>query len=124
MRQKEPDFVGARWSFVNKTASAARASLTLAALRLLDVLKAFGLFARAARDWHSSGSIQLLGDPSEVWLKQLVTVAKQRLGTTRVTLLGPREVRARLTKIVADQGLEIAQEREPLTFLVDSPTLR
>jgi hypothetical protein len=76
------------------------------------VLNAFGLFARAERDRRSAGSIELLGDPSEVALEQLVRVAKRRLGTTCITLLGPREIRERLTKIVAEQGLEIAQERE------------
>jgi hypothetical protein len=72
-------------------------SLTSTAPRLIDVLNAFGLFARAERDWRSAGSIELLGDPSEVALKQLLRVAKQRLGTTCITLLGPREVRERLT---------------------------
>jgi len=78
----------------------------------LDVLNAFGLFARTEQDWHSSGSIQLLGDPSEVGLEQLVRVAKQRFGTKSITLAGPRKVRKRLLKIVAEHRLEIAQERE------------
>ena len=65
-----------------------------------------------ARLRESAGSIELLGDPSEVALEQLVRVAKQRFGTKSITLLGPRKVRERLTKIVAEQGLEIAQERE------------
>jgi len=42
----------------------------------------------------------------------LVTVAKQRFGTHGITLLGPRKVRERLAKMVAEQGLEIAQDRE------------
>jgi len=56
--------------------------------------------------------MELLGVPSEVALEQLVRVAKQRFGTKSITLAGPRKVRERLTKIVAEQGLEIAQERE------------
>ena len=65
-----------------------------------------------ARLRESAGSIELLGDPSEVALEQLVRVAKQRLETRHITLLGPRRVRERLTKIVAEHGLEIAHERE------------
>jgi len=76
------------------------------------VLNAFGLFARTEQDWCSAGSMELLGVPSEVALEQLVRVAKQRFGTKSITLAGPRKVRERLTKIVAEQGLEIAQERE------------
>ena len=65
-----------------------------------------------ARLRESAGSIELLGDPSEVALKQLVRVAKQRFGTKSITLLGPKKVRERLTKIVAEHGLEIAHDRE------------
>jgi len=65
-----------------------------------------------ARLRESAGSIELLGDPSEVALEQLVKVAKQRFGTRSITLLGPTKVRERLAKMVAEQGLEIAQERE------------
>jgi hypothetical protein len=65
-----------------------------------------------ARLRESAGSIELLGDPRESALKQLATVAEQRFGTKRITLLGPRKVRERLAKMVAEQGLEIAQERE------------
>jgi hypothetical protein len=79
---------------------------------LIDVLNAFGLFARAEQDWRAAGSSELLGDPSEVGLEQLVTVAKQRFGTRSITLLGPRDVRERLMRIVAEQGLELARERE------------
>ena len=61
---------------------------------------------------ESAGSIQLLGEARDDALEHLVRVAKQRLGTTCITLLGPRKVRERLAKIVAEQGLEIAQERE------------
>jgi len=66
----------------------------------------------AARLRESAGLIELLGDPSEVALTQLVRVAKQRFGTKSITLLRPRKVRERLSKMVAEQGLEIAQERE------------
>ena len=65
-----------------------------------------------ARLRESAGSIELLGDPSEVALEQLVRVAKQRFGTKSITLLGPRKVRERLIKIVAEQGFEIGHERE------------
>ena len=81
-------------------------------LHLVHVLNALGLFARAERDWRSAGSIELFGDPSEVALEQLVRVAKQRFGTKGITLLGPRKVRERLAQMVAEQGLQIAQERE------------
>jgi hypothetical protein len=65
-----------------------------------------------ARLRESAGLIELLGDPSEVGLEQLVRVAKQRFGTRSITLLGPRKARERLAKMVAEQGLEIGQERE------------
>ncbi|MGB5414535.1 MAG: hypothetical protein WBN01_07825, partial [Polyangiales bacterium] len=65
-----------------------------------------------ARLRESAGLIELLGDPGEVALEQLVLVAKQRFGPKGITLLGPRKVRERLTKIVAEHGLEIAHERE------------
>ncbi len=65
-----------------------------------------------ARLRESAGLIELLGDPSEAALEQLVKVAKQRFATKSITLLGPRKVRERLSKMVAEQGLDIAQERE------------
>jgi hypothetical protein len=68
--------------------------------------------AGGARLRESAGLIELLGDPSEVALEQLVSVAKQRFGMRSITLLGPRKVRERLSEMVAEQGLEIAQERE------------
>ena len=61
---------------------------------------------------ESAGSIELLGEGRDDALEQLVRVAKQRFGTKSITLLGPRKVRERLAKMVAEQGLEIAQERE------------
>ncbi len=61
---------------------------------------------------ESAGSIELLGDTWDDALEQLVRVAKQRFGTKSVTLLGPRKVQERLTKMVVEQGLKIAQERE------------
>jgi hypothetical protein len=61
---------------------------------------------------ESAGSIELLGEARDDALEQLVRVAKQRFGTKRLTLLGPRKVRERLTQMVAEHGLEIAQERE------------
>jgi hypothetical protein len=65
-----------------------------------------------ARLRESAGLIELLGNPTEAALEQLVRVAKQRFGSKSITLLGPRKVRERLTKIVAEHGLEIAHERE------------
>ena len=65
-----------------------------------------------ARLRESAGSIELLGDPSEVALEQLVKLAKQRFGTQCITLLGPRRVRERLMKIVADHGLEMVRAIE------------
>jgi len=56
--------------------------------------------------------VELLGDPSEVALEQLVRVAKQRFGMKSIALLGPRKVRERLSEMVAEQGLEIEHERE------------
>ncbi|MDH3202449.1 MAG: relaxase/mobilization nuclease domain-containing protein [Myxococcales bacterium] len=61
---------------------------------------------------ESGGSIELLGDPGEAALEQLVRVAKERFGTKRVTLLGPRDVQDRLMEMAAERGLEIAQERQ------------
>ena len=61
---------------------------------------------------ESAGSIELLGEARDDALERLVSVAKQRFGTKSITLLGPMNVRERLTKMVAEQGLEIAQERE------------
>jgi len=69
-------------------------------------------FQGGARLRESAGLIELLGDPSEVALKRLVKLAKHRFGTQSITLLGPRKVRERLTKMVAEQGLELAHERE------------
>ena len=65
-----------------------------------------------ARLRESAGSIELLGEPSEVALEHLVRVAKQRFGKKSITLLGPRKVRERLSEMVAEQGLEIEHERE------------
>jgi hypothetical protein len=59
-----------------------------------------------------AGSIELLGDAHDLALEQLVTVARQRFGSERITLLGRKDVRWRLAKIAADRGLEISQDRE------------
>jgi len=61
---------------------------------------------------ESAGSIELIGDPRDAALDQLVTVAKQRFGSSRVTLLGRQDVQRRLSRIAADRGLEITQELE------------
>jgi len=65
-----------------------------------------------ARLRESAGSIELLGDPSEAALEQLVRVAKQRFATKGITLAGPRSVRLRLAEIAAERGSELALERE------------
>jgi hypothetical protein len=61
---------------------------------------------------ESAGLIELLGDPRDAALKQLVTAAKQRFGTKEVTLQGARRAQERLAKLAAEQGLEIAEERQ------------
>jgi len=69
-------------------------------------------FGCGTRLRESAGSIELLGHPSEVALEQLVRVAKQRFGTRGIALVGPKKVRERLMKMVAEHGLEIAHERQ------------
>ncbi|MDH3727536.1 MAG: relaxase/mobilization nuclease domain-containing protein, partial [Myxococcales bacterium] len=61
---------------------------------------------------ESGGSIELLGEPRDDALEQLVRLAEQRFGSKRVTLLGRKEVQRRLTAIAAKRGLEITQERQ------------
>jgi hypothetical protein len=61
---------------------------------------------------ESAGSIELLGEAREHALGQLVRVAKERFGTTHVTLLGSRRAQERLAELGAKHGLEIAEERE------------
>ena len=61
---------------------------------------------------ESAGSIELLGEARDNALAQLVRVAKQRFGTKRVTLLGSRRAQERLAELAAEQGLEIAEERQ------------
>jgi len=52
------------------------------------------------------------GDSRDEALEQLVTVAKQRFGTKRVTLLGNRSAQERLAQLAEERGLEIAEERQ------------
>jgi hypothetical protein len=61
---------------------------------------------------ESAGSIELLGEARDGALEKLVTVAKQRFGTKRVTLLGTRSAQERLAQLAEERGLEIAQERQ------------
>ena len=61
---------------------------------------------------ESAGAIELLGDSRDEALEQLVTVAKQRFGTKRVTLLGNRSAQERLAQLAEERGLEIAEERQ------------
>lgn len=61
---------------------------------------------------ESAGSIELLGEARDEALEQLAKIAKQRFGSKRVTLLGSRRAQERLAELAAEQGLEIAEERE------------
>ncbi|MFA9412928.1 MAG: LPD7 domain-containing protein, partial [Deltaproteobacteria bacterium] len=61
---------------------------------------------------ESAGSVELLGEARDNALEQLVSVAKQRFGSKRVTLLGRKNVQRRLTEMAAERGLEIAEERQ------------
>ena len=61
---------------------------------------------------ESAGSIELLGEARDEALEQLVKVAKERFGTKHVTLLGSRRAQERLAELAAEQGLEIAAERQ------------
>jgi hypothetical protein len=61
---------------------------------------------------ESAGSIELLGEARDGALEQLVTVAKQRFGTKRVTLLGTRSAQKRLAQLAEERGMEISQERQ------------
>jgi len=61
---------------------------------------------------ESSGSIELLGDPGDDALQQMVRVARQKFGTKRVTLLGSVRAQERLAEMAAELGLEIANERQ------------
>jgi 23S rRNA G2445 N2-methylase RlmL len=61
---------------------------------------------------ESAGSIELLGDARNDALEQLLSVAKQRFGSNRITLIGRKDVQRRLTEMAAEQGLEIVEERQ------------
>ena len=61
---------------------------------------------------ESAGSIELLGEARDDALEQLVSVAQQRFGTKRVTLLGTRGAQERLAELAEERGLEIAEERQ------------
>ena len=61
---------------------------------------------------ESATSIELLGEARAEALEQLVKVAKQRFGSKRVTLLASRRGQERLAELAAEQGLEIAEERQ------------
>jgi len=56
--------------------------------------------------------MELLGEARDDALEQLVTVAQQRFGTQRVTLLGTRGAQKRLARLAEERGLEISQERQ------------
>ena len=61
---------------------------------------------------ESAGLIELLGEPHDDALEQLVRVAKQRFGKRHVTLLGRNDVQRRLRQMAAELRLEIAEERQ------------
>jgi hypothetical protein len=61
---------------------------------------------------ESAGLIELLGDARNDALEQLLSVAKQRFGSNRITLIGRKDVQRRLTEMAAEQGLEIVEERQ------------
>jgi hypothetical protein len=60
---------------------------------------------------ESPGSIELLGEPREEALEQLVSLAKQRFGSKCVALHGRKDLQRRLMELVVERGLELAQER-------------
>jgi hypothetical protein len=59
-----------------------------------------------------AGSIELLGEPRDHALKQLVTVAKERCGMKQVTTRGSRRAQERLADLAGEQGLELGEERQ------------
>ena len=61
---------------------------------------------------ESAGLIELLGDARNDALEQLLSVAKQRFGSNRITLIGRKDVQRRLTEMAAEQGLESVEERQ------------
>ena len=61
---------------------------------------------------ESHRSIELLGDPTDEALEQLVRMGRLRFGSCRVTLVGRKNVQRRLAQIAVDRGLEITHERE------------
>jgi len=61
---------------------------------------------------ESAGSIELLGEPRDDALEQLVRVAEHRFRGRHITLLGPRDVQERMAEMAADRGLEIGRERQ------------
>jgi hypothetical protein len=67
---------------------------------------------RGIRLRESARSIELLGVPSDEALRQLVKTANERFGSSRVTLLGRKDVQRRLALIAVERGLQVSQERE------------
>lgn len=56
---------------------------------------------------ESTRSRELLTDPVDDGLEQLVRVAGRRFGSGRVKLIGPRHVPRRFAVLAADQDLEL-----------------
>jgi hypothetical protein len=61
---------------------------------------------------ESPRAIELLGEADDQALERLVNLATQRFGSRGVTITGRKDVRRRLERLAAEQGLEIAQHRE------------
>ncbi len=61
---------------------------------------------------ESAGAIELLGEPRDDALEQLVAVAQQRLGAKRISLRGPQRAQRRLAELAAERGFQVTQERE------------
>jgi hypothetical protein len=68
--------------------------------------------AKGIRLRESAHSIELLGDASDEALEQLVKTAKERFGSSRVALVGQKDVQRRLASIALERGLEITRDRE------------
>ena len=61
---------------------------------------------------ESARSIELLSDTNDQALERLVKIARERFGSSRVRLLGQKDVQRRLAGLALERGLEIGQERE------------
>ena len=107
---------------IGRLAGPARGAAILSDSRQVRTLSSRGLqtsrgsivhnLQKGIRLRESARSIELLGDASDDALEQLANTAKGRFGSSRVTLVGKRDVQRRLACIAEELGLEIANERE------------